>query len=149
MLNNIAVYEKAFSNLHVKIVGGKKFPNKAILLISVMDLVRCGYIVGNKIELDDTIRLAFQYYWKVFVNDTPPKVWTPFWHMKKESFWHFRPIHTTADIDALAKPGETASIGKMKREIECVYLDSELFNLIQEPSCREQLFSILMINYFE
>ena len=149
MLNNIATYEKAFSNLHVKIVGGRKFPNKAILLISVMDLVRCGYIVGNKIELDDTIRVAFEYYWKVFVNDTPPTVWTPFWHMKKEFFWHFKPIHTIADIDALAKPGETASIRKMKREIEYAYLDSDLFALIQKPSCREQLFSALRANYLE
>ena len=117
MLNNIATYEKAFSNLHVKIVGGRKFPNKAILLISVMDLVRCGYIVGNKIELDDTIRVAFEYYWKVFVNDTPPTVWTPCW--------------------------------PMKREIEYAYLDSELFALIQKPSCREQLFSALRANYLE
>lgn len=124
-------------------VGGRKFPNKAILLISVMELVRCGYIVCNRIELDDSIRQAFEYYWKVFVNNTPPTVWTPFWHMKKESFWHFKPLHTLDAIENLARPGETASIGKMKREIEYAYFDNDLFRIIQSQSGRTELLAVL------
>ena len=61
MLNNIVSYKEAFSNLHVKIVDERKFPNKAILLISVMNLVRCGYITDNRIRLDNTIGVAFDY----------------------------------------------------------------------------------------
>ncbi len=143
MLNNIVLYKNAFLNLHVKTVDGRRFPNKAILLISVMDLVRCGYIVGNRIRLDNTICAAFEYSWKVFVNSVPPTVWTPFWHMKKEPFWHFQPIHALADIDRLVKPGETASLGKMKKEIEHAYLDNELFNIIQDPFGRTELFAVL------
>lgn len=40
MLNSIAAYRSAFSNLHVKVVGGRKFPTKTILLIS-RPLTRC------------------------------------------------------------------------------------------------------------
>lgn len=147
MLNNIVLYKNAFLNLHVKIVDGRKFPNKVILLISVMDLVRCGYIVDNRIRLDNTICTAFEYNWKVFVDSTPPTVWTPFWHMKKESFWHFYPIHTLADIDRLVKPGETASLGRMKREIKYAYLDNELFNIIQETSGRTELLTVLKTDF--
>lgn len=147
MQNNIVLYKEIFSNLHVKIVDGRKYPNKPILLISVMELVRCGYILENKIQLDQTISAAFEYNWRVFVNSAPPIVWTPFWHMKKELFWHFRPIHTLADIDRLVRSGETASLGKMKREIEYAYLDNELFKIIQEPSGRTELFTVLKTNY--
>ncbi len=143
MLNNIVSYKEAFSNLHVKIVDERKFPNKAILLISVMNLVRCGYITDNRIRLDNTIGVAFDYYWRMFINSTSPIVWTPFWHMKNERFWHFQPIYTLADIDEIVKPGETASLGKMKKVIKYAYLDNELFNIIQEPYGRTELFTVL------
>ena len=147
MQNNIVLYKELFSNLHVKMVDGRKYPNKPILLFSVMELVRCCYIVENKIQLDQTISAAFEYNWRVLVNSASPTVWTPFWHMKKEPFWHFHPIHNLSDIDRLVNPGETASLRKMKREIEYAYLDNELFKIIQEPSGRTELFTVLKTNY--
>lgn len=147
MLNNIATYEKAFSNLHVKIVGGRKFPNKAILLISVMELVRCGYILKNQINWDDTIKVSFEYNWRMYIGTEPPIVWTPFWHMKKEPFWHFKPLHTLEAIENLARPGETASIGKMKREIEYAYLDEELFEIMKSNHGRSELIDTLKSCY--
>lgn len=130
MNNSINTYKNAFANLHVKVIDGRKLPNKAILLISVMDLVRCGYISENCIKLDDTIKIAFENNWKIFVNTNTPIVWTPFWHMKKESFWHFKPIHSLKDIENLVRSGETASISKMRNEIEYAFLDDALFEII-------------------
>lgn len=147
MQNNINFYKEAFSNLHVKIVGGRRFPNKAILLISLMDLIRCGYIVDNKIWFDNTLRASFEYNWRIFINHNAPSVWIPFWHMKKESFWHFFPIHSLSNIELLVASGETASLGKMKSEIEYAYLDNELFNIMKEPIGRTELFSVLKANY--
>lgn len=62
---------------------------------------------------------------------------------KIERFWHFQPIYTLADIDEIVKPGETASLGKMKKVIKYAYLDNELFNIIQEPYGRTELFTVL------
>lgn len=147
MSNSLIAYKNAFSNLHVKIEGGRRFPNKAILLISIMELVRCGYIMKNQIYLDDTIKVSFEYKWRMYIGTEPPIVWTPFWHMKKEPFWHFKPLHTLEAIENLARPGETASIGKMKREIEYAYLDEILFEIIQSQMGRTELLAILKENY--
>lgn len=147
MPNSLTAYKNAFSHLHVKIEGGKRFPNKAILLISIMELVRCGYILKNQINLDDTIKVSFEYNWRMYIGTEPPIVWTPFWHMKKEPFWHFKPLHTLETIENLARPGETASIGKMKREIEYAYLDEILFEIIQSQIGRTELLAILKENY--
>lgn len=147
MLNDMSIYTTAFSHLHVKVMDGRRFPNKAILLISVMELIRCGYILTNKIYLDNTIRIAFEYNWRLFINTLPPSIWTPFWHMKKEFFWHFQPVHTLDDVEKLSGPGETATIGKMKSEIEYAYLDKDLFILMQSSNGRSELFNILKTTY--
>lgn len=147
MPSSLTAYKNAFSHLHVKIEGGRRFPNKAILLISIMELVRCGYILNNQINLDDTIRVSFDYNWRMYIGTEPPTVWTPFWHMKKEPFWHFKPLHSLDAVEKLARTGETASIGKMKREIEYAYLDEVLFDIIQSQMGRSELLAVLKENY--
>jgi len=147
MPNSITAYKTAFSHLHVKVVDGRRFPNKAVLLVSIMELVRCGYIVNNRIFLCDTIRMAFEYNWRIYIGTEPPSVWAPFWHMRKESFWHFKPLHTLEVINKLARPDETASVGKMKREIDYAYLDEELFDIILTQVGRTELLSVLKDNF--
>lgn len=143
MLSSLTTYKNEFAHLHVKIEGGRRFPNKAILLISIMELVRCGYILNNQINLDDTIRVSFEYNWRKYIGTKAPTVWTPFWHLKKEPFWHFKPLHTLEAIEKLARPGESASIGKMKREIEYAYLDEELFEILKSNHGRSELIHTL------
>lgn len=106
-----------FKSLSVKITNGQRRPNKAIMLLSVIDLIRCGYLTENKIYIDDAISEAFHKNWKMFLYDTSSSPWTPFWHMKREPFWHFMPKHSQKEIEGIARPGETAPIGKMKRSI--------------------------------
>ena len=143
----LSLYKKQFCDLHVKITDGKRMPHKAILLISIIDLLNCGYITSNKIYLDDTIKDTFELNWLKFIKTKPPTVWTPFWHMKKELFWHFCPITSHKEIEDLVGPGETASIGKMRTSIRYAYLDNELYYLLKSSEERDALYYILVSTY--
>ena len=147
MMETIEKYCKLFANLNAKITNGIKQPNKAIMLLCVMELVRCGYIKDNIIPIEDTIKFAFVDVWRKYFPNTPPSPWTPFWHLKNESFWHFKPKYSKEDIDSLVSPEETASVGKMQTVISYAYLDHELFSLLRIKSCREVLIARLIESY--
>lgn len=146
-MTDLNKYIAAFSNLHVKITNGIKSPNKAIMLLSVIDLIRSGYITTNKIELNEAVEEAFIWNWRVYVStDSKPYPWTPFWHLKNEPFWHFMPIRSVEEIEGLTSPGETASLRKMLSSIQYAYLDEELFNLLANKDDRDVL-SLCLLKY--
>ena len=72
-------------------------------------------------------------------------VWTPYWHMGYEEFWHFVPLDgvSEATIANLAA-GHTASIGKMKSHIKYSTLDDELFRLLSDNVGRIKLRELLI-----
>lgn len=119
------------------------------MLLSVIDLIRCGYIKDNQIPLDNTIEESFKRFWLMYVNDEVPSCWTPFWHLNKEFFWHFEPKYTMKEVESLAAPGETASSGRMKRFILYAYLDEDLFQFLQYNSTRSALVEVLKKSYLE
>lgn len=140
-------YISQFANLNTLVLKGVKQPNKAILLLSLMELIRCGYIVDNKVPLEDTIKKAFDSTWRLYFNSEPPNVWTPFWHLRTESFWHFMSKYSMDRVERLVPPGETATIGKMKEVIKYAYFDENLFYLMQDKNSREILAMTLLNNY--
>lgn len=144
---SIDQYKYLLEHLSVKITNGQKKPNKAIMLLSVMDLIRCGYVTDNRIYIEDTIQEAFEYNWQKYVNSNPPTGWTPFWHLKNEPFWHFKPINSMDEINGLTKPGETASLSKMKSAIAYAYLDESLFLILSKPKGRTILTELLVDTY--
>lgn len=134
-------YCKEFANLSVGVVQGKKLPHKAILLISIIQLIEDGTIKDNRIELNKVIASEFANQWRKYIGGNKvPSVWTPFWHMKSEPFWHFKPIESKEQIDKLYKP----SIGKMRAVIECAYLDVSLYKFLLNANNREQVNHVLL-----
>lgn len=137
-------YCREFVNLSTSTVQGKKLPHKAILLLSIFSLVEKGTIRENKIELNKDISSMFSILWNKYMHDSKvPSVWTPFWHMKSESFWHFKPLESEKRIQELYKP----SIGPMRAAISYAYLDKELYLYIQNAKTREQLKNVLEKTY--
>ncbi len=137
-------YCREFANLSTSTVKGKKLPHKAILLLSIFSLVEKGKIRENKIEMNKDIPSMFSILWNKYIKDTKvPSVWIPFWHMKSESFWHFKPLESKKRIDELYKP----SIGPMRAAIHYAYLDKELYMYIQNTKTREHLKNVLEESY--
>lgn len=147
MLLDLDYYINKISNLTTKVENGKKKPNKAIMLLSVIDLIRCGYFVENKIYIDSVIELSFKRQWSLYFQNGQPVCWTPFWHLKQDGFWHFEMINSVTKIETLAAPGQTASVGKMKSNIKYVYLDDGLFTLLIDKSNRNIFVRLLIEKY--
>ena len=148
-MEDLDLYYKQFGSLKVKITNGVKQPNKAIMLLCVMDLVRCGFIIDNEIPIDDTIKIAYDTTWRLFFDSDPPSVWIPFWHLKNDPFWHFMPKRFSSEIDSLVTPGQTASINQMRSVISYAYLDVELFELLKQKEVRERLCDLLLACYIK
>lgn len=142
-------YEKEFANMSVGISKGRKLPHKAILLMSLMKLIETGVIAENRIELDNVIANAFSSTWNKYFDTKVPNVWTPFYHLKGESFWHFKTSGNEDKLKDLLSFGGTPSIGKMRPIIKYAYLDKTLFTYMENYECRKKLKDILKMTYIE
>ena len=146
---NLEDYAREFANLSVGIVKGKKLPHKAILLLAIMHLIEEGVLSENRIELDKTVANAFASSWKKYLGDTKlPSVWTPFWYLKSESFWHFKPNENRMVImEGLLKFAGHPSIGQMRPVIKYAYFDDALFSYLKDDSSRAKLIDVLKKEY--
>lgn len=142
-------YIQEFENMSVGISKGKKLPHKAILLLGLMDLIEAGIITENRIELDNVIANAFANSWHKYFETKVPTVWTPFYHLKKESFWNFKANGNAEKLSDILNFGGTPSIGKMRPIIKYAYLDKALFDYIKDDRCREKFREVLIKNYIE
>ena len=87
-------YKEYFSELHTNTQKGVKAPHKAIMLLSVIDLVEYGVITSNRIEFSERLEQQFQHNWSRYVGQSDvfqPRVGTPFWHLNNEPFWRLVP----------------------------------------------------------
>lgn len=141
-------YVKEFACLSVGVVGGRKLPHKAILLISVMHLIETGVIEENKIPLEKRISSVFISTWKQYFKEAKvPSVWTPFWYMKSESYWHFKSNGNDRLLEGLLNFAGHPSIGQMRAVIKFAYLDDNLFRYIQNEEERKRLKEVLIKTY--
>lgn len=152
-MSELEKYIEMLSSLHVAKIKGHQAPHKAILLLAIFDFIKNGEITENKILLTDNVATRFQRFWNLYVenkiefscfNSAP---WTPFWHLRTEPFWHFKARNTGINIDTIVPPGQTASIGKMKENIEYAYFDENLYSLLKDPASRDKLANVLFKNY--
>lgn len=146
----LSEYEEMFSNLSVSIVGGKKVPNKAILLLAIMQSIEKDEIRENKIFPYSDITKAFMLQWLKYFQHIPiPSLWTPYYHLLSEPFYHFREKNSIQDLEIISKYKGTMSIGKLRSLIQYAYMDSVLFDYMRDEASRERLRNILIKNYIE
>ncbi len=150
--SDIAKYIQAFLSLNINEYKGEKAPHKPLLLLSIIQLMEDGVIVENKIPPVQAVKLKYEFLWdKYILHDTSytKAVWTPYWHLQNESFWHFKPIHSQACLDVLMEEskGQTASIGKIRSVIEYAYFDAELYTILQQDFL-QHLFKKLLIDTY-
>ena len=143
-------YEKMFSHLSVNIVGGKKAPNKAILLLAIMQRIEKDDMRENKIYPNSDITKAFMLQWlKFFPHTRVPSLWKPYYHLCSEPFYHFKEKNNIQDLEILANHRGTMSIGNLRSLIQYSYLDSDLFDYMCDATSRERLRNVLIKNYIE
>ena len=142
------LYVDTFKNLSTGVQNGKKLPHKAVLLLSVLNLVDDGTIAENIIHLNKTIANSFASTWGNYLqNNKIPSVWIPFWYMKSEPFWHFKALEDENILQNLLCFAGHPSVGQMRSVIKYAYVDEELFSLMQDRDERSKLKEALIETY--
>lgn len=140
-------YLKHFSNLHSNKLKGMTAPHKAIMLISVIDMIANGKISSNQIELTEELEECFLRNWNHFVKDDSifkPKAGTPFWHLHYEPFWKLVPFSGGEEIISQLKKSNPYSPGTIRKYIRHAEIDIELFELLKNEEYRNVLREVLV-----
>lgn len=151
--NQVSKYVSMMRDLCIKKTNGIMAPHKAIMLLSIIELIENGKIKSNVIPIDYIISDIFRINWMKYVANNERfaiytcNPWTPFWHLNNEPFWHFMPIKDCICVDNIVPPGQTASVGKMKANIKYAYLDPMLFSLLCNSENRIKLSAVLFDTY--
>ena len=129
-------------------------PHKICMLLAVFDLARSGALRENRIDYGPAFLERYATFFEAVRSARDhANPYYPFFHLKGRlrggdaTFWHLR-----------AKPGREAVLEAMStarsarqitENIDCAYLDLELFGLLQEPSAIDALSAVLAEKWFD
>lgn len=144
-------YLETFGNLRPNTKYGRKSPQKAILLLAIIEMYENSVLSDNEIVYDETLKDTFLKVWnKVLPEDAVllTEAYIPFWYMQNEDFWHVVPVRGKEDILLLLKDDQIKpSESKIYDCVQYVELDEDLFFLLTMPSGRSSLKRALLETY--
>lgn len=144
-------YIEAFSNLKTSNKYSRKSPHKAVLLLTIIELIERNQLSKNEIYYNELLVSTFQKVWNyVLPNEElfEAEAYFPFWFMQSERFWHITPVYgfekTISDFYLnKVKPTEA----RVKEFIKYVELDADLYFLMTLRSGRMSLKRVLLETY--
>lgn len=146
-MKDFQYYKTAFSDLHTAKSHGKPAPHKALLLLTVIDMVEFGQIRDNRIELTDHLERHFICLFRKYIGKSllfHPNIGMPYFHMQYEGFWHLIP----KDGHGVFKSSDVRySKTWLNNEFNYASLDLELYELLKNEGVRAQLRVLLISTY--
>lgn len=146
-MHNFQKYKSAFQKLRIDRTHGKA-PHKPILLLSVLQAYRQGFISGNRIYITPELVGMFKTNWNLLVN-TPHdcRFSYPFWYLKSAFFWSLVPKPGFEIIEQMGSVMK--SFSNLNAAIDYALIDNELAELMINPITNEVLQLVLLETYFE
>ena len=138
-------YRQLFTSLHVSNVKGFKAPHKAVLLLSILELVEYDLLAENRIVLSEDLMDAYSFIWQRYVGNSSvfrDSIYQPFWYMKSEPFWTLCLSNQSKVGMCDRKPSDAELKSNYYAE-----LDPELYHLIHDVSARAALRVTLISKY--
>lgn len=138
-------YVSLLKSLHTAKIKGKRTPHKALLILSIIDLVENGHISSPRFNLSQTLIDKFNSlaeHYGMAKDGKYPLIGMPYFHMKTEKFW------TLKDAED-AKSGSTTnySPSALNKRFEYAEIDEDLFLLMQSPTTRNTMKKTLIDEY--
>ena len=146
-MKDLSYYINCFSTLHTMKIQEKPTPHKALLLLSVIDLVEQGVITDSCIPLSDILEKQFKHNSISYLGDSStydPKINYPYYHMRSEPFWELVSTTATPVLDI-----SNYSLSNLKKHIAYARIDTELQELLKDSSARVKLRDVLISNYID
>jgi putative restriction endonuclease len=123
-------------------------PNKPILILSVIELIERSHILNNRIYLSPELIATFFKFWHELEIERKPDIGMPFFHLKRDGFWHFKANPGFEYIEFNSSKIKVRTVGALNQAVEYAYLDPELFSLLKNPTSRNELILILIDSWF-
>lgn len=144
-MKGIEYYIECFSKLKTAHSKSRPAPHKALLLLSIIELIGKGDITSPKIQLSDTLIDAFNSNSKQLFKDEffKPAIGQPFFFMKSEPFWN---LISENPIDNELK-STSFSVKNLRTKFRYALIDTELFVLLKDKANRDALCDILLNKY--
>ena len=142
----LADYIDLFSNLHTNKQHGKSAPHKAIMLLSVIELISSQHITTNEIIYNEELEKCFLKNWKRYVKEVSifkPKAGTPFWHLNSEPFWQLIPFEGGYERIVELQKGNPYSSSTIRKNIKYAVIDKGLYELLKDEGNRQVLIKSL------
>lgn len=146
---DFSYYQTLFCNLNCANISGRKVLAKPVLLYTIIDSIESGIIIDNHFEwnTESPSFIAFANLYKDVYQGLCPNVYItplykPFFHLQHEGFWHHK-------VNPYLVCSKTAYITYLRSCLEYAYLDSDLWNLLQNPSLRDEYRGIILNHYFK
>ena len=141
----IKKYQQLFTSLHTAHVKGFNAPHKAVLLLSILELIEFEILQKNELFLSEDLIDAYSYIWKRYVGNSSvfqKSISQPFWYMNSEPFWTLYHRNGGKVLDSERKPSESV----LKTDYYGM-LAPELYLLLQDVSVRAALRVTLISKY--
>ena len=142
-MSEIERYIHSFSSLRRGTTIYGPAPHKLVLLLAVIHDIETCVIKSNRITPSDQLVATFQSIWKEYVHSGHKLNFAlPFYHLSNEGFWHLHAFPgKELDLKDLSTVGRLPALRKI---IQYVTMDSDLFKELKMPDSREELKRILI-----
>lgn len=142
-----------FRRLNVNVAHGRASPHKICMVLALLDLARGGALTRNRIEYAPPLLERYVAYFEAVRSEGDhPNPHFPFFHLAGrlrgggESFWHLQPRLGRESV--LGSMGTARTSKQVTENIDYAFLDSELFELVQDPTAVDALSAVLSETWF-
>lgn len=122
----------------------KTAPHKAILLLTVVDMIEAGEISSPYIQITDSLKDNFMRVWNANVpscSGYAPRISYPFFHLSSSPFWE---LVKTASFQG---QNEYSSMASLERDYSGAIIDVSLFRLMKDSTTRDEIKALLKSVY--
>lgn len=139
-------YIDLLTHMSVNKNKSKTAPHKAILLLTIIDMIEAGEITSPYIQITDSLKDNFIRVWNANVPSClgyEPRISYPFFHMSSSPFWE---LVKTASYQGQTEYSSTASL---ERDYSGAIIDVGLFRLMKDSTARVEIRTLLKSIYFD
>lgn len=131
-------YKERITLLNQNKLNGKINIAKPSLLLTVIELIDQRWIRNNRIVLTSEIeKLYIDLYHQYDPGSVATQIYYPFYHLKSEGFWHIRWLEGEKEMNSPSKKF-------IDDNIDYVFLDDDLWILLQNPEWRRRLMDFVI-----
>lgn len=139
-------YIDLLTHMSVNKNKSKTAPHKAILLLTIIDMIEAGEISSPFIQITDSLKDNFKRVWNANVSSRSgyePRMSYPFFHLSSSPFWEL--IKTTS------YQGQTEyfSMTTLERDYSGAIIDVSMFRLMKDPASRDEIRTLLKAAYLD